>query len=88
MNETDIKLSVDLEVKDAEKTAQQLHKEINDIFASRNGQQSPQLMSLQRQMKSNVFQAQKLQDEIKGLRDIKLSGEEFDRIGDKMRSLQ
>lgn len=60
MADTDISLSVDLEVKDAEKTAKDLQKEIEKIFDSRRGEQSASLTGLEIQMKKNYDAAKQL----------------------------
>lgn len=50
MADTDINLSVDLDVQDAEKTAQQLQKEIQHIFSTK-GQKSAAVTNLEIQLK-------------------------------------
>ena len=67
MDERNITLSVDLDVQSAEKKAQQLQKEVQNIFESRNGKESPQLLNLEIQMKRNY---DKLVDLRKALMDL------------------
>ena len=82
MADTDITLSVDLDVADAEKTAEQLHKEINDIFKSRNGEQSAQLTQLEIQMKKNVLRAQELREKLNELGKTKVATDYYKQISD------
>jgi len=72
MADTDIKLSVDLDVVDAEKTAEQLQKEIEGIFKSRKGQSSAQLTNLETQMKKDYNAARDLIKQMEKLADMKM----------------
>ena len=67
MADTDIKLTVGLETQDAEKTAEQLQKEIKDIFQSRQGEQSASLTNLEIQMKKNYDAAEALREKMSQL---------------------
>lgn len=67
MADTDILLSVDLDIKDAEKTAEQLQKEVKNIFDSGRGQKSAALTSLEIQMKKNYDAANHLREGLKAL---------------------
>lgn len=60
MADTDIKLSVDLDVQSAEQTAQNLQKEIEGIFKNRKSEQSASLTQLELQMKKSYVQADAL----------------------------
>lgn len=64
MADTDISLSVGLEVKDAEKTAQELQKEIKDIFESKNDEQSASMVNLEIQMKKTYDSAETLRQKM------------------------
>ena len=64
MADTDIELAVDLNVTDAEKTAKQLQKEIEDIFHSRSGESSAALTRLEIQMKKNYDAAEALKEKL------------------------
>ena len=69
MPETDIDLSVGLEVKDAEKTAQQLKKEIENIFESQDGKQPASLTNIEIHMKEGVQQAEKFTETLTELHE-------------------
>lgn len=71
MAETDIRLSIDLEVGDAEQTAENLQKEIKRIFDDNKGQQSAAFTNLEVQMKQTSRQAQDLREQMHELaRDV------------------
>lgn len=70
MADTDILLTVDLDVKDAERTAEQLQKEIDNIFKSRNGQQSAALTSIQIQMKKVIQQSNEVRNAMQDMLDV------------------
>lgn len=102
MAETDITLNVGLDVKDAEKTAEQLQKEIKDIFESRDDQPSASLTSLEMQMKQTVKKAQDLQEKLHELgnqriptqqyqeltRELEKATAYYDKLGEKSESMR
>ena len=89
MADTDIKLSVDLDITDADKTAQQLENEIKRIFQGRGMDQSASLTQLELQMKQNLQKAQALRQELERLSKEKIPTEEYKEVSrrlDKMNS--
>jgi len=84
MADTDIMLSVDLDVKDAEKTAHELQKEVEDIFKSRNGQQSASLTSLEMQMKKAYDQASKLREQMGKLATEQVATKDYKKVTDDL----
>lgn len=68
MADTDIKLSVDLDVKDAEKTAEQLQKEIQGIFKSKDGEMSSSLTKVAMAMKQTLGDSKSLRAGIQALK--------------------
>lgn len=80
MADTDIKLSVDLDVTDAEHTAQQLQKEVKAIFANRRDNESAGLVKLELAMKSSLQKAQALRQELKRLANEKIPTEEYKEV--------
>ena len=80
MADTDIKLSVDLDVTDAEHTAQQLQKEVKAIFANRRDNESAGLVKLELAMKSGLQKAQALRQELKRLANEKIPTEEYKEV--------
>ena len=67
MADTDISLSVGLDVRDAEKTAKDLQKEVRKIFDSRDGEQSAALTNLELQMKKTYESADALRAKLQDL---------------------
>ena len=67
MAETDILLTVGLDTRNADKTAEQLQKEVESIFNSRKGQQSAALTSLEAQMKRNYEAAKQFRQSLSDL---------------------
>lgn len=88
MADTDILLSVDLNVADAEKTAEQLQKEVQSIFDSRKGQQSPALTSLESQMKQNYNKAVELKKALESLGDAKIPNKEYQDLETQLNSVE
>ena len=89
MADTDIKLSVDLDITDADKTAQQLEREIKRIFQGRGMDQSASFTQLELQMKQNLQKAQALRQELERLSKEKIPTEEYKEVSrrlDKMNS--
>ena len=95
MADTDIYLAVDLDVRDAEKTAEDLQKEIQNIFAKHPGEQTVAFTRLEMQMKKNYEAAEELRLKMielgkdgpspeyqKLTADIKAAEEEFTKLGD------
>lgn len=87
MADTDIILSVDLDVADADRTAEQLHKEIQKIFQSRNGQQSAALTQLELQMKQNVEKAIQLKQSLDNLAEAKIPTTEYTEVSKRFEKL-
>lgn len=87
MADTDIILSVDLDVADADRTAEQLHKEIQRIFQSRNGEQSAALTQLELQMKRNVDKAQELRESLDKMSDAKIPTAEYEEVSQRFQKL-
>lgn len=89
MADTDISLSVGLDVQDAEKTAKQLQKEIEDIFESRRGEQSASLTSLEIQMKKNYDSAVLLTEKMRELSTTQptVQSEEFQKVDQEFDSV-
>lgn len=84
MADTDILLSVDLNTVDAEKTAEQLQKEIQGIFSSRRGQQSSALTSLEVQMKKLYNQASEVRQRMQELADTDTPTEGYAELSDTL----
>lgn len=80
MADTDISLSVDLDVKDAEKTAKDLQKEVEDIFNTRKGEQSASLTNLEIQMKKNYDAARSLSTAMQELADTPVETDAYKKI--------
>lgn len=74
MPERDILLSIDLDVQDALKTAGQLQKEVEAIFKSRRGKQSPALSNLQAQIKQTYNLCGDLRYRLNELKQINVWG--------------
>lgn len=68
MAETDLRLSVDLDVKQAEDTAKDLQEEVRKIFESRNGEQSAAMTNLELQLKKTYDSAEHLRSQLQQLR--------------------
>ena len=84
MADTDINLSVDLDIKDAEKTAQELQKEIEDIFKSRGGQQSASLTNLESQMKQTYNRAEQLREKLGELATQQVATDDYKKVTDDL----
>lgn len=91
MAETDLRLSVDLDVKQAEDTAKDLQEEVRKIFESRNGEQSAAMTNLELQLKKTYDSAEQLRSQLQQLRrDAELTPikspafEEIDRQLDEL----
>ena len=85
MADTDIMLSIDLDVKDAEKTAKDLQKEIEEIFKSNKDEQSASLTNLEIQMKKSYTQAQELQRQLLELSKTPMvPTEDFAKINEQL----
>lgn len=95
MADTDISLSVGLDVRDAEKTAKDLQKEVRKIFESRNGEQSAAITNLELQMKKTYEAADLLQHKMEEMRNMppvrtqafEELDNEFDRLSAKYEQL-
>lgn len=97
MADTDINLSVDLDVKDARQTAKDLQKEIEKVFDEHSDEQSKSLTDLEITMKKTYDQAGKLKSKLdelgkdvaspeytKLLTDIAEAENRYDDLGDKI----
>ena len=62
---TDVNLGIDLDIKDALKTAEELEKSVERIF--KDNRQSPQLLGIQKQLKSNIQTVHELKDTLSDL---------------------
>lgn len=80
MADTDISLSVDLDVQDAEKTAKNLQKEVENIFNTRKGEQSATLTNLEIQMKKNYDAARNLRSAMEELADAPVETDAYKKI--------
>lgn len=80
MADTDITLSVDLNVADAEKTAEQLHKEVQKIFESREDEQSASLTQLELQMKQTTTKAEELKKALTDLGQQQIPTESYKEL--------
>lgn len=80
MADTDILLTVDLDVSDANKTAEQLQKEIQDIFNNRQGQQSASLTSLELQMKKMYDRATALREQMQAIGSTEVATEQYSKF--------
>lgn len=87
MADTDIKLSVDLDVASAEQTAQSLQKEIEGIFKNRKTEQSASLTQLELQMKQSVQKAQALKQELNKISQQKIPTEEYKEVSKRLEKL-
>ena len=87
MADTDIKLSVDLDITDADKTAQQLEKEIKRIFERRGTGQSASFTQLEVQMKQNLQKVQALRQELERLSKQKIPTEEYTEISKRLQRM-
>ena len=84
MADTDILLSVDLDTTAADKTAEQLQKEIEGIFNSRQGRQSASLTSLELQMKKMYDKATELKNKMQELSQSSVATEEYAKLTDSL----
>lgn len=84
MADTDILLSVDLDVTNADKTAEQLQKEIENIFNSRKGQSSAQLTQLEIQMKQAYDKANALREEMQQVANTPVATEKYSELADTL----
>lgn len=84
MADTDILLSVDLNTVDAEKTAEQLQKEIQNIFSSRKGQQSSALTSIEIQMKKLYHQADEIKNKMREIGESSTATEGYSKLSDQL----
>ena len=87
MADTDIKLSVDLDIASAEQTAQSLQKEIEGIFKNRKSEQSASLTQLELQMKQSVQKAQALKQELNRISQQKIPTEEYKEVSKRLEKL-
>lgn len=62
MRDTDMLLTVDLDIADAQATAKELDKEVQGIFSSRNGKQSAALTSVESQIKQSLYKVRELRE--------------------------
>ena len=88
LKDTDIVLSVGLDVKDAEKSAGELQKEVEAIFNSRSGQQSSSLTSLELQMKQTLQQSQVLRESLSELSGVKVVSDDYAKLSDEIEALE
>lgn len=82
MSETDVTLSVGLNVADAEKTAEQLNKEVQKIFESNNGQSSASLTRVELQLKKTSKEAGALSEHLEALKSTKVFDEDIHSLKD------
>jgi len=80
MADTDVILTVDLDVQDAEKTAAQLQKEVENIFSSRSGKQSARLTSLENQLKQALQKVTDLRQKMQDLADTQIPTEDYAKL--------
>ena len=88
MADTDILLSVDLNTVDAERTAEQLQKEIQGIFNSRQGQQSSSLTSLELQMKKMYDKASALREQMQSIADTQVATTEYEEASNQLQKYE
>lgn len=80
MADTDILLTVGLDTRDADKTAEQLQREVQNIFDSRKGQQSAALTSLESQIKQTYNKATQLREKLRSIGDTPVATERFAKL--------
>lgn len=88
MADTDIILTVGLDTRDADKTAEQLQKEVQNIFNSRGGRQSAALTSLEKQMKQTYQKATDLREKLSSLGSAKVPTAEYEKLEKELNSLE
>lgn len=88
MADTDILLTVGLDTADADKTAEQLQKEIEKIFNSRKGQQSAALTSLELQMKKMYDKASALREQMQAVADTQVSTAEYEEASNQLQKYE
>lgn len=88
MADTDILLSVDLNTVDAERTAEQLQKEIQGIFNTRQGQQSSSLTSLELQMKKMYDKASALREQMQAIADTQVATTEYEEASNQLQKYE
>ena len=76
-DERNIRLSIDLDVKDAEQSAKELQQAVEDIFESRKDDTSASLTNLEIQMKKSYDQSVKLREALEGISDAKVSTQQY-----------
>ena len=67
MADSDVSLSMDIDVTDAKKTAEQLQKEIEQIFSQRGNKESQTLKGIESGIRNSVDEAIRLRKEMDGL---------------------
>jgi len=88
MADTDILLTVDLDTTNADKTAEQLQKEIENIFNTRQGNQSAALTSLELQMKKMYDKATELREKMAELADTQVVTPEYQKLEADMTAVE
>ena len=88
MADRDITLSLDLETKDAVNTSKELQSQIEDIFKTQDGAQSPAMTALSKQMKDTLLQAQEMQAELEKLGSTQIETEQYKEQQDILKDLQ
>lgn len=87
MADTDILLTIDLDVKDAIQSADNLSKEVERIFKQRKGPSSPALASLEIQLKQAYQQVNELADRMSELEGTKVVSDEFAELETKLNAV-
>lgn len=84
MADTDVLFTVGLDTRDADKTAEQLQKEIENIFNSRQGQSSARLTQLEIQMKQAYDKANALREEMQRVADTPVATQEYAQLTEQL----
>lgn len=77
MHDSDMLLTVDLDIADAQTTAKKLDKEVQAIFNSRNGKQSAALTSVESQIKQSLYRVRELREAILKIGETPVPTEQY-----------
>jgi len=88
MAESDVLLTLGFNATDAYKTAEQLQKEVQNIFNSRQGKTSSAMTSLEIQMKKNYETAARLREQMAEIAEIQVPTDEYAQLNAQLNELE